>query len=90
MTSNSQSVCPQDALTDPAVIPIDQIAELLAKFPPEVLALFQEVEAEITEAESSLPLCMMASSAQNPASDFVERNSRAQGHADPEIASGKV
>ena len=49
MTSNSQSVCPQDALTDPAVNPIDQVAELLAKFPPEVLALFQEVEAEIVK-----------------------------------------
>ena len=49
MTSNSQPVCPQDSLTDAAVIPIDQVAELLAKFPPEVLALFQEVEAEIVK-----------------------------------------
>jgi hypothetical protein len=51
MTANSQPVCLQGSLTHITNIPSDQIAELLAKFPPEVLALFREMEAEIVKGE---------------------------------------
>lgn len=82
MKSNTKSSSPPNSPADSTIIPIDQDAGLLAQFSPEVLALFQELEAKILSADELAGLVPLTSSSP------PEAHRKSQGAPVPETSQG--